>query len=71
MESQPKNPEFRNNPYFVCAHSEGPANTGWIDDSRSVRDFVIPLGMGVWEQQSGRPACPFTQSDQRLCYSLI
>ena len=25
----------------------------------------------VCEQQKGRPACPFAQSDQRLCYSLF
>ena len=26
---------------------------------------------GAGEQQRGRPACAFTQSDQLLCYSLI
>ena len=26
---------------------------------------------GVCEQQNGRPACAYEQSDQRLCYSLF
>ena len=27
--------------------------------------------LGVGEQQMCRPACPSTQTDQRLCYSLF
>ena len=33
--------------------------------------YIEPLSSGVWEQQRRRPACASTQSNQRLCYSLI
>ena len=33
--------------------------------------LMIEISSGVCEQQRRRPACAFTQSDQRLCYSFI
>ena len=53
--------------YFNCSHGNLFDNFSEIND----RPRREKISSGVCEQQRRRPACAFTQSDQRLCNSFI